>query len=92
MTNSIISNKKECFLCGAMSGLERHHIMAGTANRKLSERYGLWVYLCHNCHTGDGGAQYEKELNLSLKQTAQHAFEKQWSHEKWMEVFRKNYL
>ena len=92
MTKSIMQNKKQCYICGRQFGLERHHILSGTANRKLSEKYGLWVYLCHSCHTGNGGAQYEKELNQRLKQEAQKAFEKQHSHEEWMSVFMKNYL
>ena len=92
MSKSIMQNKKQCSLCGRQSYLEKHHIISGTANRKLSERYGLWVYLCHSCHTGDGGAQYEKELNLRLKQEAQKIFEEKYSHDLWMETFRKNYL
>jgi len=92
MSKSIMQNKKQCYLCGRQSYLEKHHIVSGTANRKLSEKYGLWVYLCHSCHTGDGGAQYEKELNLRLKQEAQKTFEEKYSHDLWMETFRKNYL
>ena len=92
MTRSILQDKKECYFCPKCYGLERHHIMAGTANRKLSEKYGLWVYVCHDHHTGNGGAQYEKDLNMLLKQKAQQAFEAIYSHQLWMEVFRQNYL
>ena len=92
MTKSIISNKYECYLCGKQIDLERHHIMAGTANRKLSEKYGLWVYLCHECHTGADGAQYNSSKGTALKEAAQRAFELQHSHEEWMDLFRKNYI
>lgn len=92
MTKSIISNEKECFICGRQTNLERHHIMSGTANRKLSEKYGLWVYLCHDCHTGTEGAQYNSESGNALKRVAQGAFELQHSREEWMQIFRKNYL
>lgn len=92
MSKSILHDGESCFLCGRQTGLEWHHILGGTANRKLSERYGLKVRLCHECHTGDGGAQYEKELNRELKQRAQRAFEMIYSHEEWMRRFRKNYL
>ena len=81
-----------CFFCGRQHGLERHHVMAGTANRKLSEQYGLWVWLCQEHHTGTDGAQYDKEKNRSLKRLAQIAFEARHSHEEWMEAFMKNYL
>lgn len=83
---------ERCFLCGRMTGLERHHVMSGTANRKLSEQYGLWVWLCHDCHTGSHGAQYVKGTNQSLKRLGQIAFEARHGHELWMETFRKNYI
>ena len=92
MSNSIIQTERRCFLCNSSVGLERHHIMAGTANRKLSEKYGLWVWLCHECHTGKCGAQYDPEKALRLKQDAQVCFERLYGHLRWMETFRKNYL
>ena len=93
MTKSIMQKgDPRCFLCGRTVELERHHVMAGTANRKLSEKYGLWVWLCQRCHTGTHGAQYDRETNRSLKRLAQIAFEARHSREEWMEAFRKNYL
>lgn len=91
-TGSILQKDERCFLCGRAVNLERHHIMAGTANRKLSEKYGLWVWLCHDCHTGKQGAQYDRELNQRLKRLAQTAFEAKHNHDEWMAAFRKNYL
>lgn len=37
MSKSIMSNIKECFICGSIQNLNKHHIFFGTANRKLSE-------------------------------------------------------
>lgn len=42
---SIIQTEKSCFLCGRETCLEKHHVFAGVANRKISEREGLWVWL-----------------------------------------------
>ena len=92
MKESIMQHKKECYICGRQFGLEAHHVLAGPANRKLSDKYGLWVYLCHNCHTGTDGAQYAKELNLRLKREAQEAFEKIYDRETFISVFGKSYL
>lgn len=92
MSRSIVQAEKECWFCGSRVTLEEHHIFAGTANRKISEKYGLKVWLCHRHHTGDGGAQYDPEKNLQLKQEAQKAFEKEHSRELWMKLIRKNYL
>ena len=89
---SILQDEKRCYLCGAVVGLERHHIMAGLANRSLSERHGLWVWLCHNCHTGPSGVQYDREKNFQLKADAQEAFEKVYGRSEWMKLFRKSYI
>ena len=48
-----------CFFCGKRVELERHHVMSG-ANRKWSEQYGLWIWCCHNDHTGKDGVQYNR--------------------------------
>ena len=93
MTKSIMQKDFDsCYLCGRQYGLQVHHVMAGVANRRLSSRYQLVIKICAECHTGDGGAQYEKELNRRLKREAQEAFEKLYGHAKWMATFRKNYL
>lgn len=89
---SIIQGDRSCWFCGCVNDLERHHVFAGIANRKISERYGLWVYLCHGCHTGKDGAQYDKAKNLLLKQEAQRAFEREHTRDEWMNIIRKNYL
>lgn len=81
-----------CFICGRMTELERHHVLGGVANRPLSEKYGLWVWLCREHHTGKAGAQYDRKTGDSLKRLAQIAFEARYSHDEWMNVFRKNYL
>lgn len=91
-SKSIIQNGERCFLCGKTVTLERHHVFGGTANRKLSEKFGLWVWLCHECHTGTEGAQYIKEKNQNLKRLGQIAFEARHSHDEWMQIFRKNYI
>jgi hypothetical protein len=67
--NSILQDKKECFRCHNADQLEIHHIFFGNANRKLSERDGLKVYLCAKHHRGVYGVhgKYGKDLNLYLK-------------------------
>ena len=92
MAKSIIQERKECYFCGKLTDLERHHVFGGVANRPISEKYGLTVWLCHNCHTGKDGAQYDKMKNLRLKQDAQFAFEKNHTRSEWMKLIGKNYL
>ena len=92
MAKSIMQNGRRCFICGRVTDLEEHHVLGGTANRKLSEKYGLKVYLCRECHTGDSGVHKNRWKGDSLKRLAQIAFEARHSHDEWMQIFRKNYL
>ena len=108
MAKSIIQDQriKECYLCRQQAdrigyfgelkswGLHKHHCMHGTANRKLAEKDGLWVYLCEEKHHEHGpeAPHDNPEVDLQLKQIAQQAFEKKRSHEEWMLRYGKNYL
>lgn len=102
---SIIQQTKECYICRETAircgyygilpdkGLHRHHVMHGTANRRLAEEYGLWVYLCIEHHEYGPVAVHNNALtDRHLKEIAQQAFESMYSHEKWMETFGKNYI
>lgn len=92
MTKSILQQgDPRCWFCGKRTELERHHVMPG-ANRKWSEKYGLWIYCCHEDHTGKDGVQYNRKKADGLKRLAQIAFEARHSHDEWMKVFMKNYL
>ncbi len=93
MTESIICNEKCCFRCGTTQNLHRHHICSG-AFRDKSEKYGLWVYLCVEHHTGDTGVHSAKGIPYSnyLRKIAQERFEMTHTHEEWMKEFKRNYL
>lgn len=101
MAKSIMHNKADrtCYLCMKLrrdysirTGLQEHHVMSGTANRKLSEEYGLKVYLCLEHHTAGPEAVHNNAGNRKmLMKEAQSIFEKKYSHEKWMEIFGRNY-
>ena len=65
-----------CLVCGCY-GVDRHHVLYGTANRAQSERYGLVVPLCRRHHEEVHGNP-NKGLDLLLKRTAQEYFEKHY--------------
>lgn len=92
--DSIIQKSKKCFVCETEYGLECHHIIYGTANRKLSDKYGLTVWLCNYHHTGSKqSVHFNKELDMHLKKLAQTKFEKKYgTRSDFMKVFGKNYL
>lgn len=88
---SIMQTKKECYVCHSLvgaemslpdTGLEMHHIFGGTANRKLSEKYGLKVWLCHNHHNEPPcGVHFCKEAAEKLHEEGQTAFERKYPNE-----------
>ena len=90
MAKSIMQKEKKCYVSGAEFNLDEHHALGGVANRKLSEKYGLKVWLRHDIHMDLHDRN--KELEIQIKKDAQRAFEKKYSHEKWMKTFGKNYL
>ena len=89
---------QQCFLCGrngTTDPLDAHHIFGG-ANRKLSERYGLVVPLCHfRCHESGPKAVHRcRETMDALRAWGQEKAmrEQGWSIEDFRRVFGRNYL
>ena len=63
--------------------------------RKLSEKYGLKVWLRADLHNmSDSGVHFNKDLDLYLKETAQKkAMEYYgWSIEDFIRIMGRNYL
>lgn len=102
MSRSIMQDKREgtCWLCMGLNGdydrrtgLEEHHAIQGNPGRKLSEHYGLKVYLCRQHHREGPEAVHNNPGNRRrLQQEAQRTFERKYSHDRWMEVFGRSYL
>lgn len=93
MADSIIQTRKECFVTGATYNLDCHHIFKGS-RRKLSEKYGLKVWLDHWIHLDmhDHRPPYDT-LENDLKYIAQRAFEANGgTREEFLQIFGCNYL
>lgn len=90
---SIMQDKKECYVCGSTTYLESHHCILGK-NRKNAERFGLKVWLCYNHHRGTYGVhgKYGNILQNRLKEDAQKKFEEEFPDKKFLEIFKINYL
>lgn len=92
---SIVSNNKKCFICGTTRDLHKHHIYYGMSNRRLSEKYGCWLWLCVHHHVlGPGAVHENKDLDLKLKKLCQVKWEELGigSREEFMRTFGRNYL
>lgn len=88
---SILQSSKKCLICGTTLGLEVHHVFYGPF-RQASDRHGLTVNLCGECHRGRAGVHFNTALDLRLKKAAQKRFESIHGHDKYMQIFKKNYL
>lgn len=87
----IQEDTRYCYVCGRPA-TEIHHCIFGTANRKLSDKYGLVVGLCYDHHRGNKGVHQNRELDLMLKKTAQEAFEAHYPNIDFLAVFGRNYI
>ena len=80
-----------CFICGRY-GTEIHHVFYGTANRKLSDKYGMVIGLCYNHHRGKKGVHFNRELDLKVKRMAQERFMQVYPELDFLAVYGRNYL
>lgn len=93
MARSIIQSEKECFVCKTTLNLHEHHVFFGTGNRKISERYGMKVWLCQEHHTGRNGVHFDRQLDLLIKTVAQGTFEKEiGNRDEFRRLFGRSYL
>ena len=97
---------EQCYICSRwlkrdypLGALEKHHVIYGKGNRKLSEKYGLTVMLCRHHHKGDIHGvcdavhnNPDKTNDLKLKREAQRAWEKKYgSREDFIKIFGQSY-
>ena len=90
---SIMNNHKACYVCGC-HGVHKHHIFYGTANRKLSEKYGCWIWLCPVHHNmSNMGIHFDHQFDLQVKRECQERWEEKYGDRKqFIKVFGKSYL
>lgn len=91
---------KKCFLCGRNGNgdrLELHHQhIFGGSRRKLSDKYGLTVYLCgERCHRlGRLSVHQNAEVADFVHKYGQRKAMKEqgWTVEEFREIFGANYI
>lgn len=96
MKSIIQSDPSHCFLCGSSAEpLDEHHVFSGK-NRKLSEKYGLKIYLCHNrCHIfGANAVHANAAVNRAVQEAVQRKAMEQygWSEDEFRQIFGKSYF
>ena len=92
MVESIITNELDvCFVC-KRSPVEIHHVIFGTANRDISDRFGLVIPLCAYHHRiGPRAAHRNRDTDLYFKKIAQRRFTEVFPQYDFREVFGKEF-
>lgn len=79
-----------CYLCGTEGHTDEHHIFGGPC-RSTSDRYGLVVHLCRDCHRDlhdRGGMSMDY-----LHKIGQRAYEERFGNRKaFINKFIRSYL
>lgn len=88
-SKSLLQDEKKCFVTGSQQRLDCHHVYAGSC-RKLSDKWGCWVWLRHDIHMEVHNGN--TALDHMLKRVCQEAFEQKYSHEQFMSIFGRNWL
>lgn len=89
----ITKNFEKCIVCGITFNIHKHEIFFGTANRKLSIKYGLVVPLCARHHNlSKEGVHFNRNLDLKLKKIAQKKFEEKYPDLDFIKIFGKSFL
>ena len=92
MKSIIVEHMDRCAICGSPY-VEIHHAIHGTANRKIADKYGLTIPLCHEHHLGALGPHLNRTVDLTYIKAAQRAFEsKVGTREEFRSLFGKSWL
>ena len=91
---SIIKDIEEWYICHTTNDLHLHHCIHGTANRKLSDKYGLTIYLCafHHDMGGKNCVHDNAKLDYIIKQKAQQCFEEFYPDKDFIKIFGRSYI
>lgn len=91
----LTDDMEHCYFCGKPKECI-HEVYQGEANRRKSMEWGCFIPLCFHHHSDQCEAGIHNvaniEMDLELRRECQMAFEKKYSHEKFMKTFHRNYL
>lgn len=83
---------EKCFLCGRYGPVDEHHIFGGPV-RSVSDRYGLVVHLCRDCHAMIHDSERGQEAKQHLHEVGQIAYEQRYGNRTaFIREFIRSYL
>lgn len=75
MRSIITQEDSLCFVCKKAWATETHHVFEGIANRKISDRDGLTIRVCKECHNAIHNGNRSKALMKALHELGQEKWE-----------------
>lgn len=95
--------KNMCHYCGGFFEITHKHHIFGAANRKFSEKYGLWIYLCPEHHNmSNHSVHFDKAIMEKYHTLGQECFERKFmedngaseeeARKEFMRIFGRSYL
>lgn len=88
---TIMQRAERCYMCGRSGILQRHEIY-GNAYRDKSKEFGLWVWLCQECHHEVHFVHAEQKMWLREQGQIQAQKHYGWSENEFRVKFGKSYL
>ena len=79
---------RQCKVCGG-TAIELHHIFYGRANRKLSDKYNLVIWVCRQCHERK---HKDKSFREKYQLMAKAKFKREHPDLNFKEIFGKEYV
>ena len=81
-----------CVVCGNPN-VQKHHVLYGTANRKIADKHGYIIPLCYEHHIGGNGIHRNRGMALRWMELAQIHYEKhKGTREDFIREFGRSYL
>jgi len=77
-----------CRVCGK-TAIELHHIFYGKANKKLSDKYNLVIWVCRDCHSR---MHSDKAFRQIYQDMAKKKFQREHPELSFIRIFGKNYI
>ncbi len=84
----IYQDLTKCCVCGSKIGIELNEIFEG-AYRQTSIKYGMVAPMCETCHKR---FHNDRLFNLYYKKKFQTQFEKLYSHDLFISLFKQDYI
>lgn len=81
---------KYCDICGKKYALEEHHLIGGTSERRIADKYSFEkLHICRDCHND---IHNNNTANKLSKMLGQAMFEINYSKQEYLKLFKMNYL